>query len=150
MISILLIAGCLGPEGGADYQEQWMVLGINSDSSLLDVRFASSNSGMLAGQGHVRLDWVPLQEGNLGYARQALLPDMSVEDSGIQVGPDSLQKDADQWVLKIQSGELDSRIQVENLILEPQSSTTDSWRMDALFAGPMQGVTWARLGYKTF
>ena len=105
MTTLLLLASCLGPVGGMDRQEQWLVLGINSDSSLLDVRLSTSNTGMLAGQGQVRVDWVPLQDGGLGYARKALSEDVSTSATGIEVGPDSLQSQSDSWVLKIQSGE---------------------------------------------
>ena len=140
MTSFFLLAACLGPEGGASYQDQWMVLGLNADSSILDVRFATGNSGMLAGGGHVRADWISLQDGGLGYARQGLMQDVNVDSTGVSVGPDSLLNQSDEWVLRIQSGEFDSRVQLKNTLIEPPQSIEDDWRMAAVFAGPMQGV----------
>ncbi|MEC7240013.1 MAG: hypothetical protein VXW32_02140 [Myxococcota bacterium] len=140
MNALLLLAACFGPEGGSHYQDQWMVLGLNSDSSILDVRLSTGNSGMLAGGGQVRADWVSLQDGGLGYARQGLRPDVTVSTGGIAIGPDSLKNQSDEWVLRIQSGELDSRVQLTNTLLEAPQSLDNDWRMSTLFAGPMQGV----------
>ena len=140
MIALLLLAGCSGPEGGKSFQDQWLILGLHADSSILDVRFSRGNTGMLSGSGHVRADWITLQSGGLGYARQGLEGDVTVSQDGIQIGPDSLLAEPEEWVLRIQSGELDSRVQFQNTLLEPPQSLDDDWRLTTLFAGPMQGV----------
>ncbi len=95
---------------------------------------------MLLGQGHAKVDWIPLNEGVLHYQRNALSEDASMGPTGARVGPDSLLQEQNSWQLKVQSGELDARIQFENALIEPPQEDWQDWSVTHSFAGKMQGV----------
>ena len=137
---IWLLLACGLSEGELHSQKHWSVLGLNADGSLIDVRFSTGNSGMLMGQGHARADWIPMDEGAISYRRDALSDSTAVSPEGAQVGPDQLLQKEPNWELKIQSGELDSRLQITNHLLEAASSDWGDWTVQHHFAGEMQGV----------
>jgi hypothetical protein len=130
----------MGPDGGTHQASTWTLLAINRDRGLLDIRFSQGNSGMVAGQGHARADWVSVRDGAVRYTRDALAGDITETEKGIWIGPDTLHQEEDAWALELRSGQMDARIQFKNdLVMLPQSTEAD-WTVQALFAGPMAGV----------
>lgn len=140
MIGAWLLLACLGPEQSTHQTQSWEILSIQQDGSLLDVRFSQSNTGMIAGQGRVRLDWVPLNTTAIQYARHALPGDIQWGSGGIWVGPDSLTSTQGDWSLQIQSDPMNARVQIKNTLTTPSKSSGNDWDIKTLFAGPITGV----------
>jgi hypothetical protein len=140
MIGAWLLLACLGPEQSTHQTKSWEILSIHQDGSLLDVRFSQSNTGMIAGQGRVRLDWVPLNTTGIQYARHALPGDIQWGSDGIWIGPDSLKNTQGDWSLQIQSDPMNARVQIKNTLTTPSKSSGNDWDIETLFAGPITGV----------
>ena len=140
MIGAWLMLACLGPEQGTHQTQSWEILSTQKDGSLLDVRFSQSNTGMLAGQGRIRADWIPLNTSAIQYARHALPGDITWQDDGVWIGPDSLKNDQGNWSLQIQSDPMNARLQIEDTLATSAKSTSKDWNTETLFTGPITGM----------
>lgn len=87
--AVLLLAGCAGrPEQSLTWRESWELLAALEDGTTLDLRAAVSNTGLLRGQGHMRLDrWSP-REGPIIAALDAPpgVVSMALDRSGLRLG----------------------------------------------------------------
>jgi len=119
MIPMLLLLACGTGQDSLTWQESWEVLAIQDDRSLLDARLTRSNTGLVRGQGHVRLDQIAPREVPIIYGRDAL-PSETLDVGAISIGPDQLVQSEDTWELTIRSEEVDVRITMES------NSTYDS------------------------
>ena len=134
MIGLALWLACGGGPDALTYQESWELLGINTNGALLDARFSRTNTGVLRGQGHARIDWLFPRQTPIFYGRDALPRDTVVgETLGIQVGPDHILKQSGQWDLQVNAGEFDARIQLQEQVPGPgalhwdDQGESDTW-----------------------
>ena len=142
MIGLALLLGCGSGLDALTYQETWELLGINTNGALLDARFSRTNTGVLRGQGHARIDWLFPRQTPIFYGRDALPQDtVAGEVPGIQVGPDHILHQSGQWDLQVSAGEFDARIQLETQVPGPGAlhwddaqGEPDSWTVTSQVA----------------
>jgi len=133
MIPLILLLACGTGRDALTWQESWELLAIQTDRSLLDARFTRSNTGLIRGQGHVRLDQVAPREVPILYGRDAL-PRETLDVGAISIGPDQLIQNGDSWELTIRSGEVDVRITLDSdsTFHSPHPIQRNGWEVEAL------------------
>lgn len=97
------------------WRESWELLACTDDGGLLDARVSISNTGVLAGQGHVRLDRWRGDDSPVNFARVAA-PDQSgvwPDRDRVRVGPDRLSVERRGWTLRIHDDEASAVVHLE-------------------------------------
>jgi len=99
LLACVALSACGGarPEDSIRWREGWELLGALEDGSALDVRVSVSNTGLLRGQGHLRLErWYP-QEGPVITSLDAPPPvvHLDADRRGLALGRDSLRAQPD-------------------------------------------------------
>ena len=135
---LALLVGC----GELTTQDHWELIGINHDLSVLDARITTGNTGLLKGQGHVRVDWLfrdqtPVYHGRDGLADEVTVP----ERGGLMVGPDGLAlMEDDSWRLQVRDAEAQAELSlVPQLGGPPAVVWTDGERSTTLSAPVVLG-----------
>jgi hypothetical protein len=134
MIALIALLGCNPSDLTTTESVELYVL--NSDGSILDGRFSVSNSGLLLGQGHLSLDWIPNTGIHSPYKRSDISP-INNRENGLlhmEVGPDSLIQEDGQWSFTVNSGEFDMRLQLTGE-LEGPTRGDGIWSTSALLVG---------------
>jgi len=134
MISLLTILACVPSELTNTESVELYVL--NSDGSILDARFSVGNTGLLKGQGHLNLNWIPSTGIQSPFKRSSIDPYLSnpSEPMQVSVGTDSLIQRDDYWEFNVSSGEFDLRIQLSDGH-EGSGITSDNWSANAILVG---------------
>jgi len=87
-------------------------MGINQNGALIDARFTVSNTGLLRGQGTLRLDWVPRKGMPILYSRRAHPGAREPVADGLAFGLDRLARAGDVWQLDVREDNVSARLQL--------------------------------------
>lgn len=98
-------AGLLG-------QESVELLGLNVDSSVIDLRVSRSNTGLLRGAGAFSLELDGRRELPLSYGRRGPPTMVTAEDGALLIGPDGLRRDGAAWTIDARDIDLDLRLRL--------------------------------------
>jgi hypothetical protein len=106
------LSGCVFP--GSDTPiESWEMLGITESGALIDVQATLGPTGMLHGQGHLRLDHLPPETTPIRHARHVLSPVR--KGDLIHFGADSLRREqiegGELWELSVRSEDVRGTLQ---------------------------------------
>lgn len=115
-LAVLLLAGCRAvPEQRPLWRESWELLVPTDDGGLLDARIAVGNTGVLAGQGHLRLDRWRGDDSPVNFARVASPDESGVwpERDRVRVGPDRLGVERRGWTLRVSDDETSAVVHLE-------------------------------------
>jgi hypothetical protein len=120
MLSILLISvlACSGtPMDSLSWREQWEILVLAEDGSLIEGHVSVGNTGMMRGQGHFRANRWNAETTPILFAMDGGPGDVHVSDShsAVRVGTDLLgqYEDGPHWTMRLSHEEANATIQVD-------------------------------------
>jgi len=120
MLSILLtsVLACSGtPRDSLSWREQWELIVLTEDGSLLEGRVSVGNTGMMRGQGHFRANRWSAGTTPILFAVDGGPGDVHVSDShnAVRVGTDLLgqYEDGPHWTMRLSHEEANAIIQVD-------------------------------------
>ena len=120
MLSILLtsVLACSGtPMDSLSWREQWELLVLTEDGSLIEGRVTVGNTGMLRGQGHFRANRWNSETTPILFAMDGGPGDVFVSDShdAVRVGTDLFgqYEDGPHWTMRISHEEANAIVQVD-------------------------------------
>lgn len=107
-LALLVLGACTVPTTQQPtWREAWELLVCMDDGGLLDARVAVGNTGVLKGQGHLRLDRWRADDAPINFARTSAPGETGVweERDRVAIGPDRLGVEREGWTLRVQSGQ---------------------------------------------
>jgi hypothetical protein len=113
---LALLLGCTpGVERRATWRETWELIACTDDGGLLDARVSIGNTGVLAGQGHLRLDRWRGDDSPVNFSRVAAPEASGVwpERDRVRVGPDRLAVERRGWTLRVNDDEASAVVHLE-------------------------------------
>jgi hypothetical protein len=120
MLSILItsVLGCSGtPMDSLSWREQWELLVLTEDGSLIEGRVSVGNTGMMRGQGHFRANRWNSGTTPILFAMDGGPGDVHVSDShnAVRVGTDLFgqYEDGPHWTMRLSHEEANAIIQVD-------------------------------------
>lgn len=120
MRSVLLLAGGLAacartPTAAITWRESWEILALTEDLGLLDLRGTVANTGLLRGQGTMRLDRCFSATSALAAGRDEAPANVAISPAhdAVQIGPDSLRLESGGvWTGSISGPDGAARLQI--------------------------------------
>ena len=133
-VAVLLVGCRSAPSERPLWREHWELIACTDDGGLLDARVTVGNTGVLEGQGRVRLDRWRADDSPLNFARVAGPDESGVwpERDRVRVGPDRLGMERRGWTLRINDDEATAVAH-----LEANGAPTPEQQ-----AFPVRGGTW--------
>jgi hypothetical protein len=125
---VLLALGCSGaPEDHLQWRESWELIALLEGSRALDASVTIGNTGMLRGQGRLRLDLWDLVAAPIHFSRHAgpLAVQQDTPAGRAVIGIDGLAREGTGWSLRVADDHVNALIQ-----LRPQASATPSHRWE--------------------
>jgi hypothetical protein len=116
LLALAALVGCRAtPEQRPLWRESWELIAPTDDGGLLDARVTVGNTGVLAGQGHLRLDRWRGDDSPVNFARMASPDESGVwpERDRVRVGPDRLGVERRGWTLRVNDDEASAVVHLE-------------------------------------
>jgi hypothetical protein len=114
-LPLTLFLACAGaPTDALAWRETWELLALPEDGGALDVRATVGNTGLLRGQGHLRVDrWFSAQT-PIPFGRDVAPEDVRLEPErrGVALGPDRLGWTGTAWQLVAETQDALARVEL--------------------------------------
>lgn len=143
---ILLLAACAADDRPLTWQDEYELLVLNADATLVDLRFSVSNTGTLKGMGHARGEIARKKEATIRLGFDAWPDEMETAEGVRRIGPDYLEQQADGWQVLFREGDdlsgyRDLRMSLAGSDIEVPAHATDGWTVDPVeVLGTASGV----------
>jgi hypothetical protein len=128
-------------------QDEWELIALNADLSILDARIRHGNTGWLRGQGQVRMDWLFRGQTPVIFARDGLPEETEdLGERGLRVGPDALRLlDDGTWTLEVRDESARAQLTLTPQIGGPapvdRIEALGAWTLEApVVLGELQGM----------
>ena len=115
-LTLVVASGCrAAPADRPLWREHWELIACTDDGGLLDARVTVGNTGVLSGQGRVRMDRWRGEDSPVNFSRVAAPDDSGVwpERDRVRVGPDRLGVERRGWTLRINDEEATAVVHLE-------------------------------------
>lgn len=145
-LSLLLACGPR-PEDGLAWRERWELLGALEDGTTIDARAEISNTGLLRGQGHLRLERWKTDESPIltGADAPPNVVSLEADRSGLTMGEDGVWREPNgSWRYNLLSSDLGATLTLAPEVEATSPVTTltggGQWAIEALIpAGELTG-----------
>lgn len=119
-----LCVGCgRAPGDSLAWRECWEIVGLAEPGGIIDARVTIANTGLLRGQGHLRLDRVGPDIAPIQYARDSS-PEQTTRNAGgteLSLAGDTLlgSDEGRRWRLRVRGEELNAVVEVRGTLAPP-------------------------------
>ena len=115
MIILMALLACQGnPSDRLTWRESWQIVGLDADGTFIDGSVTVGNTGLLRGQGHLRVSLYPRTESPVLLHGGAGPNEVLIEKEEVRLGSDSLSLEEKTWTLAVREGQeaLDATIRL--------------------------------------